>query len=128
MYFNGYSETAFVYDSVSSSADHSTASTSYELMDSMTRTPVNGTYMVWFNTNVVSSTSNIDTYISIFVGGVQVSDSERFIEENNTTDQSTMSTMALVTVDGSQAIEIRWKVTAGFTTAHAKTMMILKVS
>lgn len=127
MYFAGYNDAVFTYQVVESAADHNTSSTSYEVMDSMTLSPASGTYMVWFNTTVVNTTGNADTYISLFAGGVQVATSERLIEEDNGTNQSIMSTMGVITVDGTQAIDLRWKVSTGTSTAHAKTLMILKV-
>lgn len=127
-YFGGFSDPTLAYTTVQSDADNSTSSTSYTLLDAMTTTPAVGTYMVWFSSSVTNDTSNADIYVSIYSNSVQVANSERRIQTNTTTAQSVMSTIGIVTVNGNQEVEIRWKVSAGNGTAHQKTMMLLKVA
>lgn len=117
---------------VSATADTTTTSASDTLMASMTTTPASGTYLVWFSTTVDHSAQSVAVVISIYVGGVLKTDSVRSpVPRFNGIGANTLSPMActngVVTVNGSQAIEIRWKVASGTGTAHQRTMNILRI-
>lgn len=124
----------------SATGDTTTTSATYGLMDSMTITPAAGTYFVSFSTTLNSSNNAATLFVSIFSGGVQKADSERratprvnasggFGGNANLDIDLPIATNGVVTVNGSQAIEIRWRRdTGGTATAHQRTMNILKLS
>lgn len=118
----------------SATADTTTTSASDVLMSGMTYTPAAGVYLVWFTTTLDHSNQSVPITVSIYVGGVQVAGSARAvitrtnaIGANSCT--ASVSTQAKVTVNGSQAIEVRWnRGNAGTATAHQRTFTGLRVN
>lgn len=104
------------------------------LMTGMTLTPLIGTYLVWFSCDINAPNAGSVISVSIYVGGVQKTDSLRKVEPFSGGTLTTGSargmacTNGLVTVNGSQAIEIRWSASAGTMTAAARTLNIMSVS
>lgn len=117
----------------SATADTTTTSTTDVLMNSMTITPVSGTYLVYFSTTVDHSNQSIAVVVSLYSGGVQKADSvrgpvPRFNGVGANSLTPCVSINGKVTVNGSQAIEIRWKTSAGTATAHQRTLNIERLS
>ncbi len=111
--------------------DITTTSTTDVVATSMTLTPPSGTYMVWFTGSASNSGNNNMVITSIWSAGSQVSASER--ENKRGAGQGDVHTafscMARVTVNGSQAIEGRWRVDAGTGTLElGRTLAIIEVS
>lgn len=118
---------------VSATADATTTSTTDVLMTGMTITPVAGSYLVWFSGGVDHSAQSVAVVVSIYVGGVQKADSVRSpVPRFNGLGANTLTPIVAingeVTVNGSQAIETRWKVASGTGTVHQRTMNILRVA
>lgn len=103
--------------------------TTYVLVDSMTITPVAGRYLVWFNGSIHHGSNNGTIFTSIFAGGVQNTPSEReFMRGAGQGDiHASFTSIAEVTVNGSQAIEGRWLRAGGTLTMHERVLMILRV-
>ena len=104
------------------------------LVASMTLTPVAGTYLVMFSTTITGNSNNANTFISVYAGGVQVASSEVSgtpqIQGGITPSLNMnvpINTQATVTVNGSQAIEIRGRRTAGTTTVLSRSLIILRI-
>lgn len=104
------------------------------LLTGMTITPVSGTYLAWFSCDLNCSTAGAATSFSFYVGGSQKADSLRKVAPF---DGGTLSAGAarcgvaingLITVNGSQAIEIRWSASNGTNQTGPRTMNILRVS
>lgn len=120
---------------VTATATTTTTSTTDVLINSMTTTPVAGTYIVWFHTTLQSNTNNVNVFVSIYAGGVQAAGSEMDstpqIQGGLTPSLNSnvpIGTINTVTVNGSQAIEARWRVSAAATaTALSRTLQILRV-
>lgn len=118
---------------VSATADTTTTSATDALMNAMTITPAAGSYLVWFSTTVDHSAQSVAVVVSIYVGGTLKTDSVRSVVPRfNGIGANSLSPMSctngLVTVNGSQAIETRWKVASGTGTVHQRTMNILRVA
>lgn len=118
---------------VSATADVTTTSTTDVLMTGMTITPVAGTYIASFSTTVDHSNQSVLVTISIYVGGSLKTDSvravmPRFNGIGANSLSPCVSTNGIVTVNGSQAIEIRWKTAANTATAHQRTLDIVRLS
>lgn len=117
---------------VSATADTTTTSTTDVLINSMTETPASGTYIVWFDTCVDHSAQSVAVVVSLYVGGTLKADSvrspvPRFNGVGANTLTPCISINGKVTVNGSQAIEARWKTASGTATAHQRTMNVLRV-
>lgn len=104
------------------------------LMTSMTITPVAGTYIAWFDCDLQCATTGASTTFSFYVGGSQVAASVRKVAPF---DGGTLSSLnarcgvaihGTLTVNGSQAIEVRWSASNGTNTAAARTLTILRVA
>lgn len=122
-----------VVTEVSATSSTTTTSTSNVLLNSMTLTPTAGSYFVTFSTTVDHSAQNRPIEMSIYVGGSQQSASVRsVITRVNSIGAISLTacvtTQGVVTVNGSQAIEIRWSTTSGTATAYQRTMSILRLS
>ncbi len=126
-------DTAF--QEVTSNAGMSLTSTTDVLVTGMTITPVAGTYRVTFDSTLNNTTSNnAQTWgVGVYVGGVQNTNSNRtYVSQTNsfgtaTPGSSALVTSATVTVNGSQAIEIRARRSAGTVTINNRNMTIMRV-
>lgn len=120
--------------SVNATADTTTTSTTDVLIGSMTLMPVSGTYEVHFCTTLAENTNNANIFVSIYDGGSQVVGSEMSATpqiQGGVTPSLNMRvpicTLATATVNGSQAIEGRWRVSAGTGTAHTRILFISRM-
>lgn len=123
-----------VYNIEESATASATAGTGADaLLTGMTSTPPAGSYFVSFSCDVNSATSGVVVSVSIYVGGTQKADSLRKIMPfaggtlTAGSQRAGVVTNGVVTVNGSQAVEIRWSASAGAPTAAARTMNLLKV-
>lgn len=102
--------------------DTPTASPTDELVDSMSITPPQGSYLVSFTGSVEHSAAG-DTEVSVYAGGVQDAASERRVK-----DSGAFACSALVTVNGSQAIEGQWRTSAPTATMHERHLVAIPVA
>lgn len=117
-----------------SAAGSATAPTGADtLIAGMTLTPVAGTYLVWFSCDLNSVNAGAVVSVSIYVGGIQKADSLRKVMPfaggtlTSGSQRVGIATNGLVTVNGSQAIEMRWSTSSNAPTAADRTMNILRV-
>ena len=99
------------------------------LVDSMTVTPALGTYEVFFQGSLEHSAGNNSIFTSIYVDGVQEAGSEREFRRGGAQGDvaASFNGMARVTVDGTQAIEGRWRTTSSTATAFERQLKIKRV-
>lgn len=103
------------------------------LLTSMTLTPIAGTYYVSCSFDINSAVAGAAIQASIYVAGVQVADSQRKVVPfsggtlTSGSARAVLHTQALVTVTGSQAIEIRWSTSNTGPTAASRNLIALKV-
>lgn len=108
-------------------ATTTTTSVTDVLLDNMTLTPASGTYFVTFSTSGLNSGNGAErNWYSIYVNGVQNAASERRL---GIAGGATIpiNTSAIVTVNGSQAIEIRWRVAAGTGTSYQRSLNCVRI-
>jgi len=103
--------TGAAYQVASGSGAISTTSLTDVLVPGLTLTPVAGTYLVVWGATISHNKSGQTAFGSIWVGGAQVAYTERQIggQSNNL---GNASSQAVVVVNGSQAIEARWRVSS----------------
>ena len=113
----------------------STTSTTDVVVTGQTLTPAAGTY--WAMARAVSSatTNNRTISLSIYSNGVQSADSlvKYFVRNGNgllggTSDTGIMVTEAIVTVNGSQAIDMRWNTDGGTGNITNYSLFLLRLS
>jgi hypothetical protein len=103
-----------------------TEDTDPELVPGMTITPAAGNYLVWFSGSARNSDSGEDVYACIYAGGAAATGSERRIQDDN--DFNPFCCVAKVTVNGAQAIEGRWRVSANTGYMADRSLHILEVT
>jgi hypothetical protein len=111
---------------VSGTSTITTSSATDVLMTGMTVTPAAGTYLVWFSGDYISSSATTMT-ADIWVAGAVVTASERACTQSTATQKYVFACQALVTVNGAQAIEGRWRRGTGTLTNTRRTLSYLKV-
>jgi hypothetical protein len=103
-------------------------------MTGMTITPPSGTYRVTGRAVVSSTSSSRNIFISIYSGGSQVANTEvgNFIRAGgtmySTSDIGNLYTDAFITVNGSQAIQLRWRTSGGTAQAQGYALTVTKVN
>jgi hypothetical protein len=125
------SGSGLAYQEISATTETSTTSMNYIQLDSMTVTPASGTYSVSFSSSGSQSQQNQDAVYAIYVDGVIVQRSRRLMKPMSGPAAAfdvTLHTQAVVTVNGSQAIEIRYMVNGGTFNVHERNMILLKVA
>jgi hypothetical protein len=104
-----------------------TTSTTDTLLNDMTLTPPAGTYLAIFSGSMVNSMNGAQRlFVSIYAAGVQANGSGRSIGIGGGA-YANASTQAIVTVTGSQAIEVRWRAAAGTNTAIDRAFNLIKI-
>lgn len=124
---------SLINQEISATADTTTTSTTDVLVSGMTVTPVSGTYLVWFSSSVDHSNQSVAVVVSLYSGGTLKANSVRSpIPRFNGVGAITLGPVVAingtVTVNGAQAIEIRWKTASGTATMHQRCINIVKVS
>lgn len=104
------------------------------LMTGMTVTPVSGTYLVIFSTDLNSGSAGAVASASFYVGGTQNGVSQRKVQPfaggtlTSGSQRIMLGLNAILTVNGSQAIEVRWSASAGTITSANRTMDIVRLA
>lgn len=118
---------------VSSTATYTTTTTD-ALITGMTVTLVAGTYLVWFSCDANVSTAGAAVSASYYVGGVQKADSLRKIVPFDgglgsvTAARGAISINGLITVNGTQAIEVRGSSSTAGQTLATRTLNWLRTT
>ena len=94
----------------------------------MSFTPGTGTYLTIFSTTVSSSTPPAAVDISLFSNNAQITHTERTVILNVSPQDIPMATNAIITVTGGQAIDVRWKTSAGTATMYERTLNLVKIA
>jgi hypothetical protein len=93
----------------------------------MTLTPPAGTYLVVFSTSTVNSGNGSErNYFNIYAGGVLVVGTERQVGIGGGAWVA-VYTNTSCTVNGSQAIETRWRVIGGTGTVKSRRLSIVRI-
>lgn len=120
-------EVTIANQEATATADDTTTSATDVLMVGMTQTPVAGTYLAMFSGSIVNSANGSErTWISLYLGGAQVSATERSMGSSGGV-YIPSSTFAIITANGSQAIELRWRVAGGTSTVHSRRLTLLRL-
>lgn len=113
---------------VGETSEYTTTSIVDVLVDGMTITPQEGTYDIWFTGTGTNSLKGSAAIFSIYVAGVRVDESESVIEPGgNNFKGAFRCTARSIEVDGTQAIEGKFKADSNTAKAYARTLLIRKV-
>lgn len=109
----------------------STTSGTYVVLNSMTTTPASGTYMVSFSSSGRGSGNRASNEYCIHKAGVIVQHTHRILNEKASVSNDftcAMHSQAIITVNGSETIEVRYKTDIGTFTVLERSMILLKVA
>jgi hypothetical protein len=110
------------------SADVTTTSTTDTLLAGMSATPAAGKWLLVFSCEGVNSGNGAQrNFYSVYVNGVQVATTERALGVAGG-GWGNIAINTAVTVNGSQAVEIRWRVAAGTGTTGSRNLNLVKLS
>lgn len=119
---------------VLSTGNATTTSGTDAVMTGMTTTPIQGTYFVIFTGPIQMNIAGDFVSVSIYSGGTQDVDSvvraAPFAGGTLTAGQASVPwvTQGVYTVNGSQAIEVRWSVSGGTATSFLRNMTLLRIA
>jgi hypothetical protein len=110
---------------LSSEITFSTTSTTDVIITGFSLLPVAGRYSCWFNANISSGNNSSVNYYSIYRGGVKINDSERIA--TSISSGASASTLAIVNVNGSQAVDVRVRRSANTLTVESRTLLLIRL-
>jgi hypothetical protein len=111
---------------VKANGEVQTTSSNDILLQDMTITPPEGTYLIIAHTISLNTTNGAINRFGIYVGGNQVSNTIQNIQVSNNRHH-TWSASSIETVNGSQAIEIRWSRNTGTAICFLRYISIIRV-
>ena len=101
-------------------------------LDTMTRTPANGTYLLLFTASAQPPTSGETIGFRLSVGGSPVAHTERqmFLESSAAPASYCVMIAAMITPNGSQVVEIEWaRITgSGTQTCYERNMIMIGIA
>lgn len=116
------------YSEVNAAGAITTTSATDVVMTSMTLTPGVGTWQVVFSTDVFQSAATNSTFLSIYANAAQVTNSLRQVGVVSATTRMAVSVTGVATVAAGQAIDIRWRASAGTSTAGNRSLILIRVA
>ena len=118
---------------VSANSNLTTTSTNDIVLTGMSITPVSGTYQVIGTTTFQHNTNNALAFLSIWIGAQVASSQVSATPQPQAGIGSSLNlnipatSIAEVSVNGSQAIELRWRTSAGTATSLNRVLMIQRI-
>jgi len=120
-------DTVISRNEVSSASAFNTSSATDVVITGFTLTPSAGTYFVSADIVTSQSTNNAVLTASVYSAGVQVTNSERVHHHAPAGGNRPTHLQAFVTLNGSQAVDIRVRTSAGTLTVNQRSLIILRV-
>jgi hypothetical protein len=115
------------YSANSTTTTTTTSTTDVILTGMVITTPPAGTYLVSFDTSTLNSTNGAQrNWFSLYVGGVENLNSERAVGTAGGA-YANMSFSIIVAVNGSQDLDVRWRVAGGTGTALARCLSAVRI-
>jgi len=94
---------------------------------SMTVTPLQGTYAVWFNSSAQIVTNNVQTSIFIYNGASVITDATRLVQNSVSTFNTILSTQTTATFDGLTACTVQTSRTGGTLTMTGRSLILIRL-
>jgi hypothetical protein len=112
---------------VTSSTLFTTTSATDVVITGFTVTPVAGRYAVWFNARMQSSSASATNNWRIYKDGVGVADSDRGARFGAASTDFPCSTQTVISVNGSQAVDVRVRRTGGTLSVFDRTVTLIRL-
>lgn len=104
-----------------------TTSTSDVVMTNMTLTLPKGTYHFIFDGLIYNTTNNRDNELSLYKAGVQVANSIKTTHSDSSTERTTVTIHKIISVNGSEAVDVRWHTSANTAGCLQKHFMAIRL-
>ena len=112
---------------VTSSVEFSTVSATDVPITGFMVTPVAGRYAVWFNARMQASQGSATNNWRIYKDAVGVADSDRGARFGAANTDFPCSTQTVISVNGSQAVDVRVRRTGGTLTVFDRTITLIRL-
>jgi len=112
---------------VVSSTTFTTTSTTAVLITGFTVTPIAGTYAIWFNGNLKSSSSGSTVTCTIYKAGVAVADSVRDTHVAAANADVTGVSMTVVSFSGTDTCDVRVNTSSATLTVGSRTLLLIRM-
>lgn len=90
-------------------------------------TPQSGTYAVWIMGEIQDSNSTAQMSFTVYKAGVTVADSIRDIQSYGASKPGMLATLTVISVNGSQSVDLRVKTTAGTLSVFQRSMLLIRL-
>jgi len=112
---------------VTSSTAFTTSSATDVVITGFTVTPQAGTYALWANQDSSCTQNNSTITQTTYLGGAAVTDSIRRTQSVSANFIFQQTTETVITVNGSQAVDIRVKTNQGSYTVNGRTLLLIRL-
>lgn len=116
--------TSFV---VTSNTTFVTSSSSDVIITGFTVIPVQGRYYVAFSADLTISNNNRLAECVVYAGGVANENTRRQVQGVSSNFSSSFNTIGEITVDGSEAVDVRVNITANTLTVTNRSMILIRL-
>jgi hypothetical protein len=123
---SGFATGILSYNITSSTTFTTTSSTDAVITDFIV-TPVAGRYAIWFNARMQSSSASATNNWRIYKGGVGIPDSDRGARFGSASTDFPCSTQTVLSVNGSQEIDVRVRRTGGTLSVFDRTTTLIRL-
>jgi hypothetical protein len=104
-----------------------TSSTTDVVITGFTVTPVTGRYGVWFSADIDITQNNRLATCTIYQGGSPVTDTLRTTQGVSSNFNAAFQSIGEVTVNGSQAVDVRVTINAGALIVNGRTLLLIRL-
>lgn len=119
------------YTTVTATTSAATTSATYVQITTMTATPASGTYYVHFVSNYENSAGSATNTFGLHKAGTVVTYTEQIVGEGGVDTDSyrtSISIQDIVTVNGSEVVDIKYKTSTGTLTVYNRSMMFVRLA
>lgn len=116
---------------VSSVVHTTTTSSNFVVVDDMQTTPAAGKYLISFSASGESDRFDANCILAIFIGNLEIPGSQRHLYGDGAGHSPNFKlcihSQALIDVNGTQPISIRWKTDRGIFKLHQRNLILIKL-
>jgi len=112
---------------ITSDTNFSTSSSTDALITGFTVTPTSGRYYAIYSSDLVITNNNRVAECVIFSGGTSVENTRRTVQGVGSNFESTQSTVGEITVNGSQAVDIRVNIDSGSININQRSLVLIRL-
>jgi hypothetical protein len=116
--------TSFV---LTSNTIFTTSSTTDVIITGFSITPVQGRYSVFYSSNIVISTNNNIASNVIYINGSPIENTRRSVQGVGADFNAAQQTIGEITVNGSQAVDVRVKITSGTLEIDQRSLVLIRL-